>query len=110
SIEAQSMAVERMDVGSDGDAAGLADHVTERVAADAGTAPTGAAEPLAPAATEAEASTVAEDKATPVTEQVPPAAPGRPARAHNDPREVRRRQREAELKAQGILPKSGGHS
>jgi hypothetical protein len=34
--------------------------------------------------------------------------PQRPARAYTDPREVKRRQREAELKAQGILPKSGG--
>ncbi|MFW6092784.1 MAG: Rne/Rng family ribonuclease [Pseudomonadota bacterium] len=33
-------------------------------------------------------------------------APQRPQRAYNDPREVRRRQREAELKAQGVLPKA----
>ncbi|MEM1229330.1 MAG: Rne/Rng family ribonuclease [Pseudomonadota bacterium] len=32
-------------------------------------------------------------------------APEEPARAYNDPREVRRRRREAELKAQGVLPK-----
>ncbi|HEX7036996.1 MAG TPA: Rne/Rng family ribonuclease [Pseudomonadales bacterium] len=36
--------------------------------------------------------------------------PRRPRRAYNDPREVRRRQREAELKAQGILPKTGDSS
>ena len=41
-------------------------------------------------------------------DETPAAAPQRPARAYNDPREVRRRQREAELKAQGIMPKSGG--
>ena len=37
-------------------------------------------------------------------------APRRPRRAYNDPREVRRRQREQELKAQGILPKTGDSS
>jgi ribonuclease E len=46
---------------------------------------------------------------------VPPAAaeprqPTRPKRAYNDPREVRRRQREAELKAQGVLPRTGDSS
>jgi ribonuclease E len=37
-------------------------------------------------------------------------AAARPKRAYNDPREVRRRQREAELKAQGVLPKTGESS
>ncbi|MEM1433316.1 MAG: Rne/Rng family ribonuclease [Pseudomonadota bacterium] len=55
--------------------------------------PVAAAETVAPAETEAEA---AED-ADPTDE--------RPKRAVNDPREVRRRRREAELKAQGVLPK-----
>jgi ribonuclease E len=36
--------------------------------------------------------------------------PGKTRRAYNDPREVRRRQREAELKAQGVLPKTGESS
>jgi ribonuclease E len=39
---------------------------------------------------------------------VEPERPARPKRAYNDPREVRRRQREAELKAQGVLPKRTG--
>ncbi|MFU8814092.1 MAG: Rne/Rng family ribonuclease [Pseudomonadales bacterium] len=39
-----------------------------------------------------------------------PQDPPRPARAYNDPREVRRRQREAALKAQGVLPKKGDQS
>jgi ribonuclease E len=30
----------------------------------------------------------------------------RPKRAYNDPREIRRREREAALKAQGVMPKS----
>ena len=33
--------------------------------------------------------------------------PQRPARAYNDPREIKRRQREAELKAQGVISNSG---
>ena len=33
-------------------------------------------------------------------------APVRPARAYNDPREIKRRQREAELKAQGVMSNS----
>ena len=36
--------------------------------------------------------------------------PPRPKRAYNDPREVRRRQREAQLKAQGVLPRTGDPS
>ncbi|MCZ6852795.1 MAG: Rne/Rng family ribonuclease [Gammaproteobacteria bacterium] len=36
-----------------------------------------------------------------------PNADKRPTRAFNDPREVRRRQREAELRAEGVLPKNG---
>jgi len=43
-------------------------------------------------------------------EPAPPTVSTRPARAYNDPREVKRRQRESELKAQGILPKSSGQS
>ncbi|MEQ8914093.1 MAG: Rne/Rng family ribonuclease [Pseudomonadales bacterium] len=39
-----------------------------------------------------------------------PAPPGKPKRAYNDPREVRRRQREAELKAQGVLPRTNESS
>ena len=49
------------------------------------------------------------DEATPQeqpTQSVPP-VPERPTRAFNDPREVRRRQREAELRAEGVLPKNG---
>ena len=49
------------------------------------------------------------DEATPQeqpAQSVPP-VPERPARAFNDPREVRRRQREAELRAEGVLPKNG---
>jgi ribonuclease E len=56
----------------------------------------------------------AETKAEPVTPEVPAAvetpaaepAPARPARAYNDPREIKRRQREAELKKQGVMSNS----
>ncbi len=37
-----------------------------------------------------------------------PLAPEQPTRAYNDPREVRRRQREAELKAQGVISNTEG--
>lgn len=55
------------------------------------------------------AAEIAQPKAEPQAPQVEaPAEPvARPARAYNDPREVRRREREAEMKAQGILPGSG---
>lgn len=46
--------------------------------------------------------------AEPATEE--PRSEPRPARAYNDPREVRRRQREAELKAEGVIPKTGDQS
>ncbi|MCP5179632.1 MAG: Rne/Rng family ribonuclease [Pseudomonadales bacterium] len=36
--------------------------------------------------------------------------PARPKRAYNDPREVRRREREAKLRAEGILPSGSGQS
>jgi ribonuclease E len=37
-------------------------------------------------------------------------AGGAPKRAYNDPREVRRRAREAQLKAQGVMPRAGDQS
>ncbi len=46
----------------------------------------------------------------PAAQAVEPERPARPTRAYNDPREVRRRQREAELKAQGVLPRAGDQS
>jgi len=63
-----------------------------------------------PAPTQAEPSPVSEPVAAaaepaPAPEEATP--PPRPARAYNDPREIRRRQREAELRAQGVLPKTG---
>ena len=51
-----------------------------------------------PSQAPAEAATAA---ATPSAESEKP--PVKPGRAYNDPREVRRRQREAELKAQGVM-------
>jgi ribonuclease E len=67
----------------------------------------------APAAAEPEAAATADRSNASEASEAPattPATPARPARAYNDPREVRRRQREAELKAQGILPRSGNQS
>jgi ribonuclease E len=74
-------------------------------------APSEPAEQPAPDAAVAEVSAPkAEAKAETAPETAPEAAPvaeaeAEPARAHNDPREVRRRRREAELKAQGVMPK-----
>ena len=65
---------------------------TEKVQADAATAP-------------ATLETPAEASKAPAAEK--PAAKPRPARAYNDPREIRRRRREAELQAEGVLPKTG---
>jgi ribonuclease E len=82
-----------------------------------------AAEGAAGAAAEAAAEAVTEEPVAEVPEAPAPAVqepateapvaetpPSRPKRAYNDPREVRRRQREAELKAQGVLPKTGESS
>ena len=65
----------------------------------------------------AEASPSATDAVAPEAEANPLAAPevkveakaeqpARPKRAYNDPREVKRREREAKLRAEGILPPS----
>jgi ribonuclease E len=43
---------------------------------------------------------------SPAAEPVPPPVRARPKRAANDPREVKRREREAKLRAEGILPPS----
>jgi ribonuclease E len=43
----------------------------------------------------------------PSPEPEKPAEAPRPARAYNDPREIRRREREAELQAEGVIPKTG---
>ncbi|XOV81599.1 MAG: Rne/Rng family ribonuclease [bacterium] len=80
------------------------------------TTPAAAADTTVPAP--AEKSAVAEKAAPPVLEHpvatadsaapqpAPQPAPARPARAYNDPREIKRRQREAELKAQGVMSNS----
>jgi ribonuclease E len=70
-----------------------------RVEAPAAAEPAGAeqADEPTPAPDETKASDSAE----------PAQADSRPKRAYNDPREVRRRQREAALQAQGVLPKKG---
>jgi len=39
--------------------------------------------------------------------EVKPEHPPRPKRALNDPREVKRREREAKLRAEGVMPPSG---
>ena len=59
------------------------------------------------AETEVEVETESKAEEAPETAE-PPAeqAPARPARAYNDPREIKRRQREAELKAQGVMSNS----
>ena len=59
-----------------------------------------AAQPAAAAEPAAEASKSADSK------PAEPVVAARPGRAYNDPREVRRRQREAELQAEGVIPKS----
>ena len=68
-----------------------------------------ATEPKIESKTEPTTEPTTEPKAEPKAEATDdaPAETPRPARAYNDPREVRRRQREAEMKAQGILPGSG---
>ena len=86
-----------------------------------GPSPEGAVQPTpqAEAATlpVAEASPSATDAVAPEAEANPLAAPevkveakaeqpARPKRAYNDPREVKRREREAKLRAEGILPPS----
>jgi ribonuclease E len=63
----------------------------------------------AAASTDTAAETEAADRSSADADAGEPAS-GRPRRAYNDPREVRRRQREAELKAQGVLPKTGDRS
>lgn len=55
-------------------------------------------------AADARDSNAADSKSNAETDNAP-AAPQRPARAYNDPREVRRRAREAQLKSEGIIPK-----
>ncbi|MCR9261350.1 MAG: Rne/Rng family ribonuclease [Pseudomonadaceae bacterium] len=62
------------------------------------------AEPKAEAETEVAAPEAAAAEQTPAAEP----APARPARAYNDPREIKRRQREAELKKQGVMSNSSG--
>lgn len=82
--------------------------------ADVGSAATPAAEPAEPAelssaekpAPETVVSEASAPEADATAETASEAvAEAEPARAHNDPREVRRRRREAELKAQGVMPK-----
>ena len=82
------------------------------------TAPPAAATPREPHAEKQPSASAAEPATEPVPDDAPtksaePAEeaasqpPARPTRAYNDPREVRRRQREAELKNEGVIPKSG---
>ncbi|MEZ5560740.1 MAG: Rne/Rng family ribonuclease [Pseudomonadales bacterium] len=68
-------------------------------------APAAEAGPVAEGASEAEPAPAAEAPAEATSGAATPAEqPAEPARrAYNDPREVRRRQREAELKAQGVI-------
>ena len=77
-----------------------------------------AAKAAAPKTQKPKAEAKAETKEEPKAETVTPApaataetpadepAPARPARAYNDPREIKRRQREAELKKQGVMSNS----
>lgn len=59
--------------------------------------------PETEAAAEPEAEATVEEPA----EEEAPAKPSRPVRASNDPREVKRREREAALRAQGVSISSG---
>lgn len=99
------------------DGTGVADQVAELGSAETATE-TGAvpgeeavaeeaAKELQDAPEVAAEATAAEDAADTDTEtpaETAPAKPQRPSRASNDPREVRRRQREAELASQGVIP------
>ncbi|MEM6999679.1 MAG: Rne/Rng family ribonuclease [Pseudomonadota bacterium] len=90
------------------DATGVADQAAEVASAETETGAVTSEEAVAEkAATELPdapeiAAEVEADTETPAEET--PAKPQRPSRASNDPREVRRRQREAELASQGIIP------
>jgi ribonuclease E len=66
------------------------------------------AEPKIAPKPEPEVKAAAETKKVEAASPEPAAepAPVRPARAYNDPREIKRRQREAELKAQGVMSNS----
>jgi hypothetical protein len=50
------------------------------------------------------APTVASVEVAPPPAEVKAEVPPRPKRALNDPREVKRREREAKLRAEGVLP------
>ncbi|MEZ5550179.1 MAG: Rne/Rng family ribonuclease [Pseudomonadales bacterium] len=59
----------------------------------------------APAESEPVAATPAAPATAPAGQsEEAPKAPGKPARAYNDPREVRKRERQAKLQAEGVLP------
>ena len=73
-----------------------------------GTSDAQAAPEVSPA-TSGEPETAEAPEPAPVVEEAPAAA-AQPQRAYNDPREVRRRQREAELKAQGVMPRRSDQS
>ncbi len=86
---------------------------TTPAASDAEASPT----ETTPKAPPAEKPAAAQPEAAPQAELVPVESAAeasttepRPTRAYNDPREVRRRQREAELKAEGVIPKTGDQS
>ncbi|MDP6374624.1 MAG: Rne/Rng family ribonuclease [Pseudomonadales bacterium] len=63
--------------------------------------------PEQPQSTAAEPAAVESPAAEPAQTETPAESVRRPTRAYNDPREVRRRQREAELKAQDVVNKGG---
>ncbi len=65
--------------------------------------------PDASPSTAGEPETAEAPEPAPVVEEAPAVA-AQPQRAYNDPREVRRRQREAELKAQGVMPRRSDQS
>lgn len=80
----------------------------EKVSAEAATAQDEVEETEAPAPATAVQETkqpVADTPSEPAAEA--PKAPSRPSRAYNDPREIRRREREAQLKEQGVISKAG---
>ncbi|MEM7080564.1 MAG: Rne/Rng family ribonuclease, partial [Pseudomonadota bacterium] len=82
------------------DAASAA-QIEERAQAEAATGESAEAEP-------ATAADAGESSATEQTGEPPAeATPRRPERAANDPREIKRREREAQLQSEGVLPKGG---
>jgi len=98
--EAQEATVTEAQPEAATDDSDASDQAVDTTAADADTDQAAQATEEQPASDETQTAPVAEA----------PSAPPRPSRAFNDPREIRRREREAELKAQGVMSKAAPSS